>query len=291
MSEENPTPELETPATPAPPAPGSPEYNAQLAAEGQIAMGQVPQKFMQEDGSVNVEAMAKAYAELEKQFHQPKADAAEATPVQEEAPAEEVKAPVEELRVPDAPEPEETVVEEASKSVVTDEEMSGFVQEIMAGGDIAPESRTNLLERGIPESLINSMVEGHRARMQQQFKAAGEIVGGDQRLNEIFNWAANNLDEAQRSSINTGLAGTASEATLLGLAAMYDKAKAATPKAAEPREAPRYGSNPAGRASVQPYGSKAEMYADLGKPEMNRDPKFTAMVKDRMTLTRLETLQ
>ncbi len=285
MSEETPTPEVETPA---PVVPGTPEYNAQMAAEGAAAMGQVPEKFRAEDGSVNVEAMAKAYSELEKQFHQPKADAVEA-PVQEETPAEPVKAPVDELRVPEVPEP--APEPEAPKELISDEEMQGFVQEIMAKGDITDESRANLHGRGIPESLISSMVQGHRATMQQQFSKAEEIVGGKDRLNGIFDWAANNLSVEQRGAINAGLASPTSEATLLGLAAMYDRAAANAPKAAEPKEAPRYATNPAGRQGMTGYGSKSEMYTAMGDPKFAGDPKFRAEVEARVALTDMSNLR
>lgn len=284
MSEEN-TPEV--PATPAAPAPGSPEYNAQMAAEGAAAMGHVPAKFKNEDGTVNMEAFVKSYAELEKQFHQPSQPAQE--PVQEVAEPEPIKAPVEELRVPDAPEEEEATEPAAPSTVVSDEEMSGYVQEIMAKGDISAESRADLVKRGIPESLISSMVEGHRARMNQQFKVAGEIVGGEQRLHEIFGWAAKNLSVEQRAAVNAGLAGTASEATLLGLAAMYDKA-AQTPKASEPREAPRYGASAATGKTVAGFATKAEYYAAANDPKMVTDPKYRADVEARMIKTNWTTL-
>ncbi len=288
MSEETPTPEVPAETAPTPPAPGTPEYNAQMAAEGNAATGQVPEKFRNEDGTVNVEGMADAYRQLEKQFHAPAAEAAPAEPVQE-APAEEVAPQVEELRIPDAPEPEPEP--EAPKELISESEMGGYVQEIMANGDITDESKSTLIERGIPESLIQSMVAGHRATMQQQFAAAEQIVGGKDRLNGIFSWAANNLAPEQRAAINAGLASPTSEATLLGLAAMYDRAEATKPAATEPREAPRYSSNPAGKPGIQGYGSKVEMYTAMGDPKFAGDPKFRAEVEARIARTDIDTLR
>jgi hypothetical protein len=48
MSEEFHTPGVETPAVPVAPAPGTPAYNAQLAAEGNAATGNIPEKFQRE---------------------------------------------------------------------------------------------------------------------------------------------------------------------------------------------------------------------------------------------------
>jgi len=289
MEQENTAPTPETPAveTPAAPAPGTPEYNAQLAAEGQAAMGEVPAAFRNEDGTPNVQAMAAAIAA---QGEVPSAETpAPEAPVQEATP-EPVEAPVDELRVPDEPEaPEEP---EAPKELITTDEMNSYIQEIMSNGDISDANKEVLMGRGIPETLISSMVEGHRARMKQQFQAAGEIVGGSDRLNSIFAWAAKNLSPEQRQGVNAGLAGPSSDATLLGLAAMYDRAEADAPpkKAAEPREAPRYSSNPAAAASIQGFATKAEYYAASSDPRFAQDPKYRAEVEERMVRTDWRTL-
>ena len=68
--------ETEAPVTPAAPEPGSDEYNARMAAEGSVALGNVPDKFKNEDGTVNMEAFSQSYMELEKQFHAPKEEPA-----------------------------------------------------------------------------------------------------------------------------------------------------------------------------------------------------------------------
>ena len=287
MSEETPTPGVETPA--APPSPGTAEYNAQLAAEGQVAMGAVPDKFKQEDGTVNMEAFAKSYVELEKRMHQtaaepaaPEAESVQETPAETAAP----EAPVDELRVPDAPEPE--AKEEAPQALVSQEDLTRFTSEIMRSGDVTTESRAALLERGIPETLIDNMVEGQRAKMRDQYTRASDIVGSQDRLSKIFGWAANNLDDGQRASVNAGLASSASEATLLGLAAMFDKSQSDAPtatKAAEPREAPRYAANAAGREVVSGFGSKAEYYTATADPAKMADPKYRMSVEQRMIKT------
>jgi len=293
MSEEvTPTPGVETPAAPVAPVPGTAEYNAQLAAEGQAAMGTIPEKFQRATPEESVAAMAAAYAELEKNFHSngaaPAAEAV-AEPVVE-TPVEEAAPVVEELRVPDEPvaEPEPEVP--ADKSVVKDEEMAQYTQEIMRTGNISDESKASLVERGIPESLINSMVEGQRAKMRDQYSRAGDIVGGSDRLSKIFGWAAKNLDEGQRAAINAGLAGSASEATLRGLAGMYDQASTTeSVKAAEPREAPRYAANPAGREVVTGFTSKADYYAAIDAA--SKDPSLQPALIDRASRTDLNSLR
>jgi len=288
MSEENNVPE--TPAETPAPQPGTPEYNAQAAAEGSVAMGQVPEKFLQEDGTVNMEAFTKSYLEMEKQFHAPKTEAPVAEPVQEaDAPVEPETPVVEELRVPDPVEPEVETAE-APKELITNDEMDGYIKEIMATGDISDASKSDLIGRGIPEGLITSMVAGHRATMQQQYADAGQVVGGKERLDSIFRWAAENLPAERRQAINEGLKNDG-EATLLGLAALYDRSQTDAPKAQEPREAPRYAANPAGQQTVQGFVTKADMYAAMGDPKYQADPKFRAEVEARMRVTDINTIR
>jgi hypothetical protein len=291
MSEEFHTPGVETPAVPVAPAPGTPAYNAQLAAEGNAATGNIPEKFQRETPEATIAAMAAGYAELEKNFHgQGTAPAPQA--VAEPVVEVPVEASVQELRVPDAPPVEEAPVEEpGSKTVVKDSEMAHYTQEIMRSGNISEESKASLVERGIPESLIDSMVEGQRAKMRDQYSRAGDIVGGSDRLSKIFGWAAKNLDEGQRAAINAGLAGSASEATLRGMASMYDASgTTAQAKAAEPREAPRYAGNPAGRQVQTGFASKAEYYAATSDAAKMADPHFRGAVEQRMILTDWTTL-
>ena len=90
--------------------------------------------------------------------------------------------------------------------------------------------------------------------------------------------------------MNQGLASASSDATLLGLAAMYDKAEASAPKKQEPREAPRYSSNPTAAATLKGFTSKAEYYAAAQDPKMVSDPKFRAEVEARMVRTDWSTL-
>ena len=292
MNEENTTPEVtpEVTEAPAPAAPGSAEYNAQMAAEGQVAMGNVPAKFVQADGSVNMEAFAKSYLELENKLSTDAASPVEvgdkpkpADPVEDEAKSDEGKvepeAPVEELRVPDPVEEptEEETVEAAATIGVTEEDLSGMTADIMRTGDISAEQRADLINRGVADAVINAMVDGQRARMRDQYTKAADIVGGSDRLSKIFGWAAATLSPEQRTQINAGLSSDASELTLRGLASMYDTSQgeaAPAPKvtrAAEPSEITRQvlGNNSGSRASVQGFATKAEMYAAMDEVRAN----------------------
>ena len=189
MSEENTTPE--TPVeTPAAPAPGTPEYNAQLAAEGTAAMGNVPAKFINEDGSVNVENLAKSYMELEKGQSAAVVvgdDVPASNPAEEEAKSNDEPIPqalVEELRVPETVEEtaEAPVEEQAAAVGVTADDLADMTSSIMRSGTITDEQRADLNSRGIADAVIDTMIDGQRAKMRDQYAQAAEIVGSADRL-------------------------------------------------------------------------------------------------------------
>ena len=283
MSEEQiPTPEAE--AAPVQPQPGTPEYNSAMAARGAAATGEVPEKFQNADGTVNMDAFTKSYLELEKNFHAPAADA-----VAPEAPVEPVvEAPVEPvpetLQVSEpAPEPE-VVAAADPQAGVSEEKWGSWKSEIMRGGDVSEESRNELKALGFNDNIINDFVSAHRSQLKQGMQAAAEVVGGDEKISQIFGWASNNLDESAREQINSGLAGPAWEVTLRGLEAQYNRAVAAAPKAQEMTHKVT-ASNPAGAESVRGYGSVQEFSALRAAPRYGRDVSFTNQVNSRAQMT------
>ena len=281
--------ETEAPVTPAP-QPGTAEYNARMAAEGSAALGNVPDKFKNEDGTVNMEAFSQSYMELEKQFHAPKEE-----PVVEEASNTESSdgpdAVIDELRVPDVEESETATEEAASKIGITREDLGDMTKEIMRSGEITEEQRSSLRSKGVEDVVIDTVVEGQRAKMRQQYSRASEIVGGSEKLSKVFGWAAHNLNEDQRPHIKAGLAGDASEVTLRGLASMYDSAMASSSNQTEMRSATKPAQNPSGRETIQGFSTKAEYYAAYENLMKNpHDIKLRSSVEDRMRQTDWTTI-
>ena len=280
------TPAPEATEAPAPAAPGTAEYNAQMIARS----GNVPEKFVAADGSVNMEAFVKSYTELEKQFH----TGAPAEPVAEEAPAPVEEAPVEEaapvidelaLRDPE-PEPvEEAPAEGEAPSGVTAQEWTDWKMEIMRQGDLTPETKELVKQRlGLPEEVVNDYVDAQRAQMRAGFSKAADVVGGQESLSKIFGWASNNLDAGSREVINAGLASPAWETTLRGLESQYNAAEAARPKAAEMSHQAQ-GSSPSGVDSVKAFGSLAEFNQLRSDSRYGKDRRFTEMVNVRAQYT------
>lgn len=298
MSEENTeitnesveTPQTETPAVPASDQPGTDEYNARMAAEGSVALGEVPDKFKNEDGTVNMEAFTKSYLEMEKQFHSPSETVNEPEPSTDSDP-NGPDAVVDELRVPDVPEADNVETEAASVGI-TREDLSEMTTEIMKSGSITDDQRASLHKRGVHDAVIDAVVEGQRAQMRQQYSVAADVVGGSERLSKIFGWAAHNLDEGQRAQINAGLASDASEITLRGLASMYDKAFQETKTSNEMQPTSKPMQSPAGREVVTGFSTKADYYKAADDLQKNpNDSRLRSAIEERMIKTDWSTIR
>lgn len=285
MSEENiPAEGVPSEAPAAAPQPGTPEYDSAMAARGTAAMEGVPEKFQNADGTVNMEAFAKSYAEMERQFHAGGAEAApapEAAPVEEAAP--EVKTP-ESLQIEEpAPEPEPEVEAPSPIPGISEEKYGEWKGEIMRG-DLSPESRSELEALGFNDTIINDFVAAQKAHLRAGMERASSVVGGQDNLSEIFGWASNNLDVTAREQINAGLAGPAWEVTLRGLEAQYKSAQATRPKAAEMTHKAT-AANPAGQEGIRGFGSLAEFQGLRGDPRYGRDARFTDQTNQRAAMT------
>ena len=138
--------------TPAPPVQGSPEYNQEMAAIGQanqdVLNNNVPEKFRQEDGSVDIAAMAKSYSELEKQFHNKEAQPETPPPV---TPNEQ-----KEFRIPT---PEEVIQKQTEPAGVSEEDYNNWGKELVRAGELTPETRESIKQKtGFNDKMINDFV-------------------------------------------------------------------------------------------------------------------------------------
>jgi len=255
---------------------------ARGTAEQAVQKTAVPEKFQREDGTVDMEGLAKSYAELEKQFHAPKE---ETPPVPtEETPTNK------EFRIP-SPQDEVESKEPTVKSELTQEDYTNWGNELAAKGEFSEatveeiKSKTNFTDQMIADWTL-----GQKAKQKEAFVQASQLVGGEERLGAMFNWAANNLPRDQQEIVNQRLAGPDYEVTLYGLASMYDKAIASAPKAQEPVPPQNRAPNPAGRSTVQGFTSYGEFTQARSDPRYMQDANYRGAVEERMVKTDWQSL-
>ena len=162
--------------------------------------------------------------------------------------------------------------------------------EFATSGDFSPETRQDIKTKtGFSDKMVNDYVEAQRAKLREGYRAAGDVVGGQDNLDRIFKWASGNLSEAEMQDVNMGLSSPSYEITLRGLEAMYNKS-VTQEKAKEPATNPNLTQVAASQTGILPYKNQREFKAERNDPKFNVEPNFRDMVQKRMAMTDWNTL-
>lgn len=246
----------------------SPEYMAEKAA----ASRQIPDKFLREDGSVDVDGLAQSYRELEKAFH------SKETPNNEpESNDSEVQRRNDQPVA--APEGDLGSMLDGPKRTVWDR-----VADDEKSGGITEETLDALKAEGVPEAVIKSYTEGIKARAEARTKQAAESVGGADNLQKAMEFARNNFSPAQLESFKQQLNGPTWELALKGLAlqaGLNPNGKAPEPKSlstSTPSAHPDLG-------VAKPFETQAEMVAAVSSQRYRLDADFRNWVGERVRAT------
>jgi len=218
----------------------------------------------------------------------PVADAPEA-PAVEEAPAPEeaveaASAPAEELvelEIPDAPEAPE--VDEAALQAKFDGWMDALDNEGPIDESVMGEMQAHF--NATPE-MIEIFKLGREAKRQQAQASAAASVGGTDNLNEILQWSASNLSEAERATANEGLRGPQSAFVLQGLQArmQQSQSKIAAAKKAEPTASGREQVSSTAKTVIG-FSSQHDVAAAMADPRYGTDTTYTNWVYKRIEKT------
>lgn len=196
----------------------------------------------------------------------------------------------EELRIPEIKK-EETKTQEPVKPAILEEDWSKWSMEVAISNKLSEETVSEIKTKtGFSDRMITDYVEGQRARSREAFGKAAEIVGSKDQLSSIFAWAAKTMTTAQQAEINATLASPSWEVALLGLQAKYEKATVGSAKGKEMPKGKQQMNVSSTTASLQPYKTKREFYADRGNPRYNSDPKFRQAVEQRIVMSDITRL-
>jgi hypothetical protein len=255
---------------------------------------QVPDNFKSVgDWFSALKSAQKEYTKARQEISDLKKQIPAATPEAPEQP-KEAPAPVipEELRIPDKlpeqpPSPQQT-------EILTKDEWNKYSTEVAVNGTLSNESREAIKTKTkLPDYVIDDFLAGQKARLQQAYGSAAEVVGGKDQLARVFDWASKNLSSEDQKSVNAALSSPSWEVALLGLNAKYQSAAAKKPTANEPVKAPS--SQKVGATTATPtlgaYASKAEFYKDRRDPRFAGDPRFRQAVETRMAKTDFNSLR
>ena len=271
--------------------PEDPAYVEQMAAKGEAAVQAgnthrdpnveqpgVPKKFLNEDGSVNVEAMAKSYSELEKKLSQPKAQTQEEP---KEAPKEDK--PTEEQPNKETPQVES---EQQARELVSSKgiDFDALTQEYNTLGGLTPKSYEALEKAGIPKETVDAYVQGQFALAEKFQGEAMDMVGGREAYNEMAEWARTNMTPGQLQAYNNAVASRDPDVIKFAVGALkaqYENANGYSPK----RQL--MGSTNSSGESIKPFMSRTQYVDAIKDPRYERDSAYRAEVVERLQLSNI----
>tara|TARA_R100000152_G_C6773477_1_gene200814 strand:- start:1123 stop:2103 length:981 start_codon:yes stop_codon:yes gene_type:complete len=207
---------------------------------------------------------------------------------QQEAPAPEPVQPTgeEQLRIPSV---EEAAPEQPTNKEISQEDWDKWGMEVAIKGDLTPETRAEIKQYGFTDKMVNDLLTAQQAKMREAYSDATAVVGGKEKLDSIFDWAAKNLSKEEQAQINVGLSGPAYEITLRGLADTFEKANQSK-RTNEPAPTPGLEQSSVAYDSSVGYKTKREFYADRNNPRFTTDQRFRQAVESRMLNTDFNNL-
>lgn len=214
----------------------------------------LPEKFK------TPEDMAKAYQNLESKLGSGNKEEPNAEPKSAEA----IK-------------PEDVTTENAESQLSkVGLDLDEFSAEFASKGELSPESYDKLQKAGFDKNLVNDYIEGQRARAAQFESGIKAEVGGDEKFNEMVNWAKANMSESEISAYNKAV-GSANPDTaklaVLGLSAKFNAANGSEPQRT-------LGGNRTSGSDV--FESTAQVTEAMKDPRYKNDPAFRASVQSKL---------
>jgi len=214
----------------------------------------IPEKFWK-DGQVDVEGLARSYAELEKVRSKAPETAGEKPATPEGVPPEAAG----EASVEDA--------QSALQSVGLD--YNAISERFQQTGELATEDRAALNKAGIPDAMIDAYIDGQRARADAYVSSIKETVGGAEEYAKITTWAAQGLSKSEIAAFNKVIEGNDPEAAKLAVAGLkqrYESALGAEPKLVQSQTGPAAGGDV--------FRSNAELVKAMQDPRYRSDPAY-----------------
>ena len=201
----------------------------------------LPEKFN------NAEELAKAYGELEKAYSS------------KEQPQTET--------------PEEAK-ESAEKQ--TGLSLDSYYKEFADNGNLTPESYEKLNQSGLSKELVDSYIEGQQAVADLSVSSVYNSVGGEEKYNQIVNWATESLSETEIKTFNNIIEnGTPDEAkfSIKSLESRYQLSTGVEPNLVQ-------GNKPS--IASDTFRSSAQVLEAMNDKRYGTDPAFRDEVARRI---------
>lgn len=194
---------------------------------------------------------------------------------------EEYKTPEDFRRVYDELRAKQSGKEE--KTLVSDQDLNGYMQEVISAGSLSDGSRRALRAKGFTDGLIDQYLTGLGAIRENQMNKTFAIAGGAEKYAKMSEWASANLPATDQQNYNVAVnSGNPAivEMAVAGLKARYDLANG-NGDVSPLRQAPTRlsGGAPSGSLGVRMFASMQEQVRAQGDPRYATDPNYRASVE------------
>jgi len=263
---------------------GTPEGIAQTQVNTLLSNpAQIPAKFKDANGVVNVDALTASYLELERAR-----SGVPATPVTE-TPAANAADAADALTQSDTSTPAdaESLADALSEPKAPEgaDLWTAVGKEFDETGSLSEGTVKGLLDAGVPQAMIEAAVAGRKIKQQQDMVKAADLVGGKEELDATLAWAKENLSDAEKQAIIPQLRGAQAETILMGL---HARRVAAAPAASGQVDTSNIagGTLPQGNpaANLVPFRDWNEQQSAMRDPRYQTDPDYRAECEARLIL-------
>ena len=173
---------------------------------------------------------------------------------------------------------EEPTKEETQQVESTDISEDLFLKgynEWSQNGDISPATLQEFVSKGIPEQYVRQYVEGANAQIQLMTMEVYNKMGGEQHVQEIMNWAADNLTDEEIQTYNDLIDSGDINKTITAYQSIEARMGNQTQN--------RFIKPEQGTAKENGgFQSKAEMIEAMNDPRYRKDPAYRSQVERRL---------
>jgi len=218
----------------------------------------IPSKFIQKDGSVDIKNLVKSYTNLEKM------KSGNNTSTNTNAP---------ETKAETTPDNTEPVVDNTPdvdpESLFDAKDMERWGQEFASTGKLSEQAYKEICKYGVSREMIDTYIHGVKSSTQLDLQKSFSKVGGESEYKKMIGWAINNLTQQEKEIFNKGIA-TSTDRDY-HIKNLYKRYKAGNPTYVQ-------GNN----VAESQYADKTEFFADIKRKEYETDPAFRARVLEKV---------
>ena len=162
---------------------------------------------------------------------------------------------------------------------VSEESYLKAYQEWQENGSLSEKTIQGFVDAGIPRNYVQQFVDGANAQIELVVMRVAERLGGQDKIEQLSNWAADHLSDAEIEAYNDMIDTGDVDKMVTAYASIEARMEGKTQKRFI---SPEVG----GDNSNGGFESKAEMVQAMNDPRYRKDPAYRAQVERRLARTK-----